>query len=41
MTPEEAAEHRPRVVFVDESNRIKKIFDYEKHGLLTEEMVGE
>ena len=39
MTPEEAAEHRPRVVFVDESNRIKKIFDYEKHGLLTEEMV--
>ena len=41
MTPEEAAEHRPIVVFVDESNRIKKIFDYEKHGLLTEEMVGE
>ena len=23
MTPEEAAEHRPRVVFVDESNRRK------------------
>lgn len=41
MTPEEAKSHRPTVVFVDESNRIKKVFDYEKHGLLTEDMVGE
>lgn len=41
MTPEEAAEHRPTVVFVDESNKIKKVFDYEKHGYLTEDMITE
>lgn len=34
MTPEEAAEHHPRVVFVDEKNEILKIADYEKHGRL-------
>ncbi len=41
VTPEEAKTHRPTVVFVDEKNKIKKVFDYEKHGLLTEQMVGE
>lgn len=34
MTPEEAAEHHPRVVFVDEKNEIVKTADYEKHGRL-------
>lgn len=34
MTPDEAAEHHPRVVFVDEKNEIVKIADYEKHGRL-------
>ena len=30
----EAAEHKPRVVFVDDSNKITRITSYEKHGLL-------
>lgn len=34
MTPDEATEHHPRVVFVDEKNEIVKIADYEKHGRL-------
>ena len=38
MTPEEASGHRPKVVLVDEENRITKITSYEKHGLLTEEL---
>lgn len=38
MTPEEAKTHRPKVVLVDEENRITKITSYEKHGLLTEEL---
>jgi aspartate 1-decarboxylase len=32
MTPEEAKEHRPNVVFVDEHNGIRKVMQYEKHG---------
>lgn len=32
MTPEEAKEHKPTVVFVDESNKVKQISSYEKHG---------
>jgi aspartate 1-decarboxylase len=32
MTPDEAAEHKPTVVFVDEDNKIKQISAYEKHG---------
>ena len=32
MTPEEAAEHRPKVVFVDEENKVVKSTNYEKHG---------
>lgn len=34
MTPEEAKEQRPYVVFVDEENYIKKETRYEKHGTL-------
>ncbi len=32
--PEEAKKHKPTVVFVDEQNRISRISNYEKHGLL-------
>ncbi len=35
MTPEEAKEHKPNVVFVDEKNRIVQISQYEKHGELS------
>ena len=34
MTPEEAASHTPKVVFVDDDNRISKTTRYEKHGKL-------
>lgn len=34
MTPEEAKEQKPQVVFVDEENRIQRITHYEKHGEL-------
>ena len=34
MTPEEAKEHHPKVVFVDDENRIVRTTCYEKHGLL-------
>lgn len=34
MTPEEAKESRPTVVFVDENNGISRIAQYEKHGEL-------
>lgn len=39
MTPEEAKNHRPKVVFVDENNKIKNVSRYEKHGQLSKEMV--
>ena len=32
MTPEEAKTHRPKVVFVDEENKIHQVSRYEKHG---------
>lgn len=32
VTPEEAKELRPTVLFVDETNKITKITNYEKHG---------
>lgn len=35
MTPEEAKNHQPQVVFVDEENRISRIASYEKHGQLS------
>ena len=34
MTEEDAKSHSPRVVFVDENNKIAKQTSYEKHGLL-------
>lgn len=34
MTPEEAKENSPKVVFVDENNQISRITRYEKHGRL-------
>ena len=34
MTPEEAKEFSPKVVFVDEDNKVDKITNYEKHGVL-------
>ncbi len=39
MTPEEAKEHKPKVVFVDEDNHIARITNYEKYGELTENYV--
>ncbi len=36
MTPKEAKENPPRVVFVDEENRITSLSRYEKHGALVE-----
>ncbi len=35
MTPEEAKEHKPNVVFVDDENKIRQISQYEKYGELT------
>lgn len=32
VTPEEASELRPTVLFVDEKNKVTKITNYEKHG---------
>lgn len=32
MTPEEARTHRPKVVFVDDDNKVKTIASYERHG---------
>lgn len=34
MTPEEAAEYKPTVVFVGNDNKTERIAAYEKHGLL-------
>ena len=33
---EEAKAHKPKVVFVDEENKISRITNYEKHGQLCE-----
>ncbi len=32
MTPEEAADHRPTVVFVDSENKVSRVTEYERHG---------
>ena len=34
MTPEEAKTHKPTVIFVDDDNRISRVTNYEKPGLL-------
>lgn len=38
MAPEEAKSHKPKVVFVDEKNQIKRVTNYEKHGQLSDDM---
>lgn len=35
MTPEEAKEHKPSVVFVNDDNQIMKVSNYEKYGVLS------
>ncbi|MDO5156119.1 MAG: aspartate 1-decarboxylase [Eubacteriales bacterium] len=35
MTPEEAKEHKPSVVFVDDENQIRQVSNYEKYGELS------
>ena len=37
MTPEEAKEHKPYVVFVDDENKICQVSRYEKYGQLSPE----
>ena len=37
MTPEEAKEHKPHVVFVDDENRVRQVSCYEKYGELSPE----
>ncbi|MBE6271085.1 MAG: aspartate 1-decarboxylase [Prevotella ruminicola] len=37
MTPDEAREHKPTVLFVDEHNKVVRKANYEKHGLLKEQ----
>ena len=39
MSPEEVKEHKPKVVFVDDENKIVKVSSYEKYGTLTQEAV--
>ena len=34
---EEAREHKPKVVFVDDENKISRVTNYEKHGLLKDQ----
>ena len=34
MTPEDAKNHKPTVVFVDENKHVERITSYEKHGRL-------
>lgn len=37
MTPEEAAHHKPTVLFVDGNNHIVRKANYERHGLLCDQ----
>ena len=34
---EEVIDHKPKVVFVNEENRINRVTNYEKHGQLSEQ----
>jgi L-aspartate-alpha-decarboxylase len=38
LSPEEAKDHKPYVVFVDEDNKIKKVARYEKYGVLSQDV---
>ena len=40
MDDKEVKNHKPKVVFVDENNKINKVSSYEKYGKLAEEMIG-
>ena len=37
VTPEEAKTHKPKVVFVDDNNKVSRVTHYEKCGALYEE----
>lgn len=37
MTPQEAQQHKPQVVFVDDENRVTRQASYEKHGRLNDQ----
>ena len=39
MDQEEAAAHKPKVVFVDEENKVSRITNYEKHGQLSKDFI--
>lgn len=39
MEDKEVKDHKPKVVFVDENNKINNISSYEKYGKLTEEIM--
>src|SRR5574344_581214 len=39
MDEEEAKAHKPKVVFVDDENKISRITNYEKHGQLSENLL--
>lgn len=34
MTPDEIKDNKPKVVFVDDNNKISRVTNYEKHGQL-------
>lgn len=34
MTPEEAEKHNPKIVFVDENNKVNMVSKYERHGTI-------
>ena len=36
MDPSEIKDNKPKVVFVDDENKISRITNYEKHGQLSE-----
>lgn len=38
MTPDEVVQHHPTVLFVDDQNRIVRKANYEKHGLLSDQL---
>lgn len=38
MSADEAREHKPKVVLVDDDNRITNITSYEKHGMFTKDL---
>lgn len=41
MTPEEVNAYKPKVVFVDDENKITRLTNYEKHGKLFDIMKDE